>query len=177
MVPGGEKWCRQGRSATPKWASMSSPAPEKSLSIREFPRSERPRERLVDLGAASLSTAELIAIVVGSGGAGRSAVQLGHAVLSEAGGALRWIARQPVAALTAVSGVGTARAVVIHAALELGRRMTLESRDEGCPVRSPRDPRPAFPARACPTSTRWSRPCARCTGSWPIASTDRKSVV
>jgi len=118
---------------------MSSPAPGKSLSIREFPRSERPRERLVDLGAASLSTAELIAIVVGSGSAGRSAVQLGHAVLAEAGGALRWIARQPVAALTAVSGVGTARAVVIHAALELGRRMTLESRDEGCPVRSPRD--------------------------------------
>ena len=39
------------------------------------------------------------------------------------------------------------------------------------PVRSPRDPRPGFPARACPTSTRWSRPCARCTGSWPIAST------
>jgi len=118
---------------------MSSPAPKESLTIRELPRSERPRERLVDLGAASLSTAELIAIVVGSGGAGRSAVQLGHAVLTEAGGALRWITRQPVAALTSVAGVGMARAVVIHAALELGRRMALETREEGCPVRSPRD--------------------------------------
>jgi DNA repair protein RadC len=93
----------------------------------------------VDLGAASLSTAELIAIVVGSGTAGSTAVQLGHAVLAHAGGALRWIARQPVAALTEIGGVGMARAVVIHAALELGRRMALETREEGCPVRSPRD--------------------------------------
>jgi DNA repair protein RadC len=94
---------------------------------------------LVDLGAASLSTAELLAILLGSGGAGRSAVQLGQSVLAEAGGALRWIARQPVAALTTVCGVGMVRAVTIHASLELGRRMALEGRQDGVPVRSPRD--------------------------------------
>lgn len=111
----------------------------KGLTIRELPRSERPRERLIDLGASALSSAELLAIVIGSGGGGRTAVQIGQAVLAEAGGALRRIARQPVATLTAVPGVGTARAVVIHASLELGRRLAAEARQDGTPVRSPRD--------------------------------------
>jgi DNA repair protein RadC len=111
----------------------------RALTIRELPRSERPRERLIDLGAGVLSSAELLAILLGSGGAGRTALQIGHAVLAEAGGALRWIARQPVAALTAVPGIGLARAVTIHASLELGRRMAAENRQDGSPVRSPRD--------------------------------------
>ena len=111
----------------------------KALTIRELPRSERPRERLIDLGAPALSSAELLAILLGSGGSGRSALQIGQAVLAEAGGALRWIARQPVATLTNVAGIGTARAVTIHASLELGRRMAAEGRQDGSPVRSPRD--------------------------------------
>jgi DNA repair protein RadC len=118
---------------------MSGQAVSKALTIRELPRSERPRERLIDLGASALSSAELLAILLGSGGSGRSAVQIGQAVLAEAGGALRWIARQPVAALTTVAGIGTARAVTIHASLELGRRMAAEGRQDGSPVRSPRD--------------------------------------
>ena len=119
--------------------AMSGQEAGKALTIRELPRSERPRERLVDLGASALSSAELLAILLGSGGAGRSALQVGQSVLAEAGGALRRIARQPVAALTAVSGVGLARAVTIHASLELGRRMAAEGRQDGTPVRSPRD--------------------------------------
>src|SRR5438552_12542813 len=118
---------------------MSGPSSVKALTIRELPRSERPRERLIDFGASALSTAELLAILLGSGGAGRTALQVGQSVLSQAGGALRWIARQPVAALTAVPGVGTARAVAIHASLELGRRMSMEGREDGSPLGSPRD--------------------------------------
>jgi DNA repair protein RadC len=118
---------------------MSGAVSSSSLTIRELPRSDRPRERLVDLGASALSTAELLAILLGSGGNGRSALHLGQSILAEAGGALRWIARQPVAALTTVSGVGIARAVTIHASLELGRRMVWEGRQEGSPVRTPRD--------------------------------------
>ncbi len=118
---------------------MTGREPTKALTIRELPRSERPRERLVDFGASTLSSAELLAILMGSGGAGRTALQIGHSVLAEAGGALRWIARQPVAALTVVPGVGMARAVAIHASLELGRRMAAEGRDDGSPIRSPRD--------------------------------------
>jgi len=113
--------------------------PLKTLTICELPRSERPRERLKDLGAHALSSAELLAIVVGSGGAGRSALQVGHSILAGADGSLRRLASQPVASLTALGGVGTARAVSVHAALELGRRMATEERQDGAPLRSPRD--------------------------------------
>lgn len=118
---------------------MSQHVSVKALSIRALPRSDRPRERLVDLGAPALSNSELLAILLGAGGAGRTAVQISHAVLAEAGGALRWIARQPVAALTTVPGVGLARAATIHAWLELGKRMASEGREDGFPVHSPRD--------------------------------------
>ena len=118
---------------------MSGLDPRNALSIRELPRSERPRERLIDLGAGVLSSAELLAILLGSGGAGQTALQIGQAVLAEAGGALRRIARQPVVALTSVPGIGMARAVTIHASLELGRRMAAEGRPDGSPLRSPRD--------------------------------------
>ncbi|HEY5218577.1 MAG TPA: UPF0758 domain-containing protein, partial [Gemmatimonadaceae bacterium] len=118
---------------------MPSQSLASTLTIHELPRSERPRERLVDLGAHALSSAELLAIVLGSGGRGRSALGLGQEILGSAGGSLRRIGMQPVAALRAVSGVGMARAVTIHASLELGRRMAAEAREDGAPMRSPRD--------------------------------------
>ena len=109
------------------------------LLIRELPRSERPRERLVMLGASALSSAELLALLIGAGGARGSALQLGQLLLAGAGGSLRRMAMQPVASLTATSGVGMARAVTVHAALELGRRLAAETREDGAPMRSPRD--------------------------------------
>ena len=109
------------------------------LSVKELPRSERPRERLVALGASALSSAELLALLVGAGTTGGSALQVGQALLAGAGGSLRRMAMQPVAALTATTGVGMVRAVTVHAALELGRRLSCEERDDGAPVRSPRD--------------------------------------
>jgi DNA repair protein RadC len=111
----------------------------KGLSIRELPRAERPRERLKAHGAHALSSAELLAIIVGSGGAGRSALGLAHEVLAWADGSLRRIAGQPVAALTKLAGIGSARAIAVHAALELGRRAASEEREDGAPLRSPRD--------------------------------------
>jgi DNA repair protein RadC len=107
--------------------------------IRELPRGERPRERLKALGPQALSAAELLAVVVGSGTGSASALGVAQAVLGRAEGSLRRLAGQPVAALEAVAGVGPARAVAIHAALELGRRLAAEVRDDGAPVRSPRD--------------------------------------
>lgn len=126
---------------------MSGQIAGKTLSIRELPRTERPRERLKDLGAHALSSAELLAILLGSGFAGQSALSVGQTMLADAGGSLRRIAAHPVAALTSFDGVGTARAVAIHAALELGRRMAAESREEGAPVRSPRDVHMLFASR------------------------------
>src|SRR3954471_17232307 len=109
---------------------MVSPLPARplssALSIRELPRSERPRERLVALGAGALSSAELLALLVGVGATGGSALQVGQALLAGGGGSLRRKRMHPVAALTATAGIGTARAVAIHAALELGRRLASE---------------------------------------------------
>ena len=107
--------------------------------IRELPTSERPRERLKSHGARALSSSELLAVLLGSGSEGNPAIRIGHAILASAHGSLRRLSAQPVAALTALEGVGTARAVAIHAALELGRRMAAEEREDGIPVRGPRD--------------------------------------
>jgi DNA repair protein RadC len=123
------------------------PTTGNSLSIKELPRSERPRERLKHLGAQTLSVAELLALVIGGGSVGRSALGVAQDMLGRADGSLRRIAAQPVATLTGMHGVGTARAVAVHAALELGRRAAAEARDDGAPMRSPRDVFAAFGAR------------------------------
>ncbi len=119
--------------------SVDSSAESPVARIREMPRAERPRERLRMHGPHALSAAELLAVVVGSGTGGGSALHVAQSVLGRYEGSLRRLAGQPVAALTAVRGVGPARAVAIHAALELGRRLAAESREEGAPIRSPRD--------------------------------------
>ena len=118
-----------------------------TLRIQELPQSERPRERLRHLGAQALSIPELLALLIGTGGAGRSALAVAHDVLARADGSLRRVSATPVSALTSVAGLGPARAVAIHAALELGRRLGAEGRDEGAPLRSPRDVYAAFAAR------------------------------
>ena len=118
---------------------MSNRQSVKNLAIREMPRSDRPRERLVDLGVQALSTAELLALLMGSGGPDRSALHLGHSVLMACSGSLRRIARDPVVTLTAIPGIGIARAVTVHAALELGRRLAGEERQPGTAIQSPRD--------------------------------------
>jgi DNA repair protein RadC len=117
------------------------------IRIRELPAAERPRERLTRLGAHALSAVELLALVLGSGAGGRSALEMAQEILARCNGSLRRLAASPVAGLTAVTGVGTARAVVLHAALELGRRLAAERRDDGVPVRSPREVFAAFAPR------------------------------
>jgi DNA repair protein RadC len=72
---------------------------------------------------------------------------LGQEILGAAHGSLRRLATRPVAELTMHMGVGRARAVAVHAALELGRRMAAESRDEATPIRSPKDVVAAFAPR------------------------------
>jgi DNA repair protein RadC len=80
-----------------------------------------------------------MALVFGSGAGGRSALELSQDVLARFEGSLRRIATSPVAALTEVGGIGPARAVLLHAAFELGRRLAAEGRPEGAPLRGPRD--------------------------------------
>jgi DNA repair protein RadC len=109
------------------------------VSISELPRGERPRERLASHGASRLSSIELLAIVLGAGTKSQSALTLAHHALARAGGSLRRMASEPIALLTDVPGIGRTKAAVIHASLELGRRMMQENRQEGLTVRSPHD--------------------------------------
>ncbi|MGB0562768.1 MAG: RadC family protein [Spirulinaceae cyanobacterium] len=100
------------------------------LRIADLPTDERPRERLLELGAANLSTAELLAILLatGQGAGGLSAVGLGQLILqtlSEAqqAAALDRLRDVNAAELTAIKGVGPAKATAILAAIELGKRV------------------------------------------------------
>lgn len=95
------------------------------MTIRDWPAAERPREKLLGQGAATLSDAELLAIFIGSGRRGQTAVDLGRDLLTKHGG-LRPLLETAPATLVARSELGTARACVLQAALELGRRYLAE---------------------------------------------------
>ncbi|HLU14040.1 MAG TPA: DNA repair protein RadC [Arenimonas sp.] len=91
------------------------------MQIREWPANERPRERLLAAGPGVLTDAELLALFLGSGLSGMTAVDLARRLLDEAGG-LRGLLDRPPARLARLSGLGPARAALLAAALELGNR-------------------------------------------------------
>lgn len=109
------------------------------LSVRELAPNDRPRERMRRCGARALSSVELLALVLGTGGSRKSSIALAHELLGACSGSLRRLATAPAAVITQIHGLGTARAAVVHAALELGRRLAEESRAEGALIRQPRD--------------------------------------
>lgn len=115
-----------------------------SIAPQGLSPTDRPRERMRALGARALSAPELLALVIGAGTRGHPALALAHDVLSRADGSLRRLGDRPVAALAAVPGLGATRAVAIHAALELGRRLAGEVSGEAPPLRAPRDVWRAF---------------------------------
>ncbi|MGK7887778.1 MAG: DNA repair protein RadC [Leptolyngbyaceae cyanobacterium] len=100
-----------------------------ALRVVDMPTSERPRERLLEQGAKSLSNAELLAILLGTGqGAGKlSAVGLGHHILKTLGAherdPLDVLRNVSVQELTDIEGIGPAKATTILAAIELGKRV------------------------------------------------------
>jgi DNA repair protein RadC len=106
--------------------------------ITDLHETERPRERLQSLGPQALSNAELIAILLRVGVQGENAVQVGQRLLQKFGG-LRGLHRAPFDDLLAEHGLGEAKAAQIKAAIELGRRLTLESPEERPTINSPAD--------------------------------------
>lgn len=109
------------------------------LGIREWPVRERPRERLHAVGAAALSSRELLAILVGSGSEGRTALDVAGDLLVAADGSLRRLASLPASRLEGVPGVGRAVSARVGAALELGRRLAREGPAERVRIGGPRD--------------------------------------
>src|SRR5690242_4680494 len=96
-------------------------AEEKPLNIKSWSPEDRPREKLLLKGKSTLSDAELIAILLGSGTSKMSAVEVAKKVLQGAG-SLHDLAKLGVKDLMKIKGIGEARAITIVAALELGRR-------------------------------------------------------
>lgn len=106
--------------------------------IQDLEENERPRERLARLGAQSLANAELIAILLRVGVPGENAVQVGQRLLQHFGG-LSGLHRADFQEVCAQHGLGAAKASQLKAAIELGRRLTLESPEERPSIHSPQD--------------------------------------
>lgn len=112
--------------------------PAKQLMIRDVPEEERPRERLVQLGAEHCSNTELIAILLRTGTSSESVMTLAHRVLSKTGG-IRGLTDTTLKELMEIRGIGKAKAVQILAGIELGRRISRAIPEERMTIRSPRD--------------------------------------
>jgi len=110
-----------------------------SLKITDWAVEDRPREKLYQKGTSSLSDAELLAILIGSGTKSRSAVDLGRELLSMADNNLNSLGKLSISDLTKIRGIGNARAVTIAAALELGRRRKLSEMPEMPQIKCSRD--------------------------------------
>lgn len=117
---------------------MANPTFEPVYRIRDLHESDRPRERLANLGPQALTNAELIAILLRVGVTGESAVQVGQRILQKFHG-LGGLHRAPFRDLMNQRGLGKAKASQIKAAIELGRRLALESPDERPMINSPAD--------------------------------------
>lgn len=99
---------------------------QNGFSIKSWAEDDRPREKLLHKGKVSLSDAELIAILIGSGSRNESAVQLSKRILASTGNQLSDLGKLSVKKLCEFKGIGPAKAVSIVAAMELGRRRRTE---------------------------------------------------
>jgi DNA repair protein RadC len=107
-------------------------------SVRDLPAAERPRERLAMRGPGGLSAAELISVILGTGGGGRSAMEVAEDLVARHEG-VRALSRASDAELAATPGLGGAKAARLAAAFELGRRSAAEWPTGRWTIRSPRD--------------------------------------
>ncbi len=100
------------------------------LNINQWSEDDRPRERLMHQGAASLSDAELLAILIGSGSAKEDAVSLMKRILKDCHNNLNTLGKMSIQQLCQYHGVGEAKAISILAACELGKRRQMERPEE-----------------------------------------------
>lgn len=102
----------------------------KNQSIKMWAEDDRPREKMALKGRHTLSNAELLAILLGSGTREKSAVELSQEILSKCNNKLRNLSKQNVHELMTTKGIGHAKALTIIAAMELSRRRSDENEDE-----------------------------------------------
>lgn len=109
-----------------------------TIMIKDVPKEDRPRERLLNFGASHLSNQELIAILVGSGTREESVMDLSNRILMHFEG-IHLLADATIEELTAIKGIGPAKGVAILAAIELGRRISQHKPQDRYVIRSPKD--------------------------------------
>ncbi|WP_435414711.1 RadC family protein [Polaribacter aestuariivivens] len=109
------------------------------LTIKSWALDDRPREKLIAKGKTSLSDAELIAILIGSGNREESAVALSKRILKSVNGNINELAKLSVEKLMEFKGIGEAKAITIITALELGKRRQLEVALEKPKITSSKD--------------------------------------
>lgn len=96
-----------------------------SFTVHDMPKQERPRERLQRLGPDALSSQELLALIIGRGIAKRSVLDIAHELMRRFG-SVHAMSRASIEELSAIKGIGTAKAAQIKAAFELANRKDLE---------------------------------------------------
>ena len=97
------------------------------MTIKNWEDTDKPREKMMAQGKTALSNAELLAILLGSGSADESAVELSRRILASVNNSLTTLGKQSLQQLQAFKGIGQAKAITILAATEMGRRRTAET--------------------------------------------------
>lgn len=115
------------------------PYSKHNLTIKSWAEEDRPREKLLAKGKQSLSDAELLAILLGSGSRDETAVGLAQRILKSVDNDLNELGRRSIAELTKFKGMGEAKSITVVAAMELGRRRQLTDVKERPQIRSSRD--------------------------------------
>jgi len=112
--------------------------PKLHVKMKDIPKQDRPRERLVEFGSSILSNQELIAILLGSGTRKESVQELASRVYSHFEG-VELLREATLEELTSIKGIGMVKAVTILAAIELGNRVNRFIVPERYVIRSPKD--------------------------------------
>jgi DNA repair protein RadC len=108
-------------------------------SIKNWAEEDRPREKLIQKGRSSLSDAELLAILIGSGSRKLSAVQLSREILAGSKNSLEQLSKKSVSDLMKFNGIGEAKAITIYSAMEIARRRSTLTVLQKQSVKSSRD--------------------------------------
>ncbi len=117
------------------------------LPLTTLPPIDRPRERLWSVGPTALTTAELVAILLGTGGKGCGALDLATRLMELGEQSLRRLAARPRSELLRLSGIGPTKAARLTAAFEIASRMALEVRPQVVRIREPEDVARLFSTR------------------------------
>lgn len=112
---------------------------ESNYTIKELPESERPREKLIEYGAKTLSSSELLAILIRTGSKTSSALDLSHELLRGIPDGIVSLNDATIEEITQIKGIGNCKAAIILAAVELGKRIVLEEAKDKRKITSPLD--------------------------------------